>query len=402
MRVAEVARSLLGIGGPPVEQRTDGPEHTNEVYRLRRSTSLSYDGAMAHGAVYACVDLLVRLVAWQMPVEVTRNGQPVAPPTIIANPDPQPQMFAQHWRAQAIESAAMRGYVAGVPTSVERDGRVRQMMLLHPDEVSWARKDGRTTWRVNGKPAELVQLGGDLWIAPGPRVAPGAPVGMSVLRYAREQVALGLAATKFGRDFFSAGGLPVSHMKVDEPTVPEPVAELLKARMLAATADRSPLVTGNKVSLDAIRITAEESQFLETVKANVQMVCMFHGIPPESIGGSSGDSLTYANVEGRSLQLLTNTVGAWMQWLEAVLTSLTTRPTVATLDPEAMLRTGVPTLYSTATQAAGRGGPAILTVNEARAMVGYGPHPDGDGLYVPSSVSPAGGDPFSTGGGAQP
>jgi hypothetical protein len=334
-----------------------------------------------------------------MPVGVQRDGRPVPSPTIIANPHPEVQMLAQHWYAQIIESTMMRGYAAGLVTSIERSGDVRQIMPIHPDEVRWTRRNGQIRWMVAGKPAELLQLGGELWVAPGPRVAPGCPVGTSVLAYAREQVALGLEAGQFGRDYFIAGGMPVMHVTIDEAEVESDAADDAKARYLAATVGRSPLVTGNKVSLTPIPVTAEDSQFLETVTANVAMVCMFFGIPPESIGGSSGDSMTYANVEGRNLSLLTNTVGAWMVWLEATMTQLMNGQQRAVLDPEALLRTSIPTLYATATQAAGRGGPAILTVNEARALVGYEPHPDGDTLYVPSSVIPTAVEP---GGGTQP
>jgi phage portal protein BeeE len=168
------------------------------------------------------------------------------------------------------------------------------------------------------------------------------------------------------------------------------VAREVKDRFREAVKYREPLVTGAAWKLDTIPVTAEESQFLETISANVADVCMFFGVPPEAIGGSSGDSMTYANVEGRNLALLTNTVGAWMSWLETIYTSLVPGEQRVTLDPEALLRTSVPTLFDTAQKAVGRGNtPGVLTANEARAMVGYGPVPNGDDLYVPVNYSPA-------------
>lgn len=336
--------------------------------RGRRQPSVGWDEAQAHGAVYACVDLLVRIVAWQMPAYV---GDAPARATIVTNPHPLPQMSAQHWRAEMLQSAILRGYAAGIVTEYEANGWPRKVLPLHPDLVSWWDDRGRWRWHADGEAVELWQLGGNLWLAPSPRVAAGQPVGMSVLKYAAQKIDLGLGATKFGRDFFEAGGLPVAHGKInDNPNVTREQAVELKRRILETTRNREPLITGSNFDLSTIPINAEESQFLQTMVANVADVCMYFGIPPEAIGGSSGDSMTYANVEGRNLALLTNTVGAWMSWFEGIFSAMLPEPIAVTLDPEALLRTSVPTLFATARTGFDSG---ILTRDEARSMLGYGP-----------------------------
>lgn len=383
-----VARHFAGTG----ERRAWQPQQAPYgVTRYTGGGTVGYDQALAHGAVYACVDLIVRLVAWQMPVTVTRDGQPtgttqvVAAPTVIANPHPWPHMAAKHWRASVIESTMMRGFAAGVVTETERSGWPRKILPIHPDCVSWDSRGGQIEWKVNRKPAELWSLGGDLWVAPGFRVTAGQPVGRSPLSQAADAIGLGLAARKFGRDFFDAGGLPVSHGKMvtADGNIPEAVATALKARVLAATQNREPLITGSGFTLDPIPINAEESQFLETIQANTAQVCMFFGVPPESIGGTSGDGMTYANVEGRNLQLLTNTAGAWMQWCEEVMTALIPRPQSVDLDPQDLLRTSTPVQFATAAT----GVASVLTKNEGRAMLGYPPHPDGDELPTSGGAS---------------
>jgi len=348
-----------------------------------KHSTVGYDEAQAHGAVYACVDLLVRLVAWQMPAYI---GDVEARATVVANPHPEPQMLAQHWRAEALQSAMLRGYACGLVTEFEASGWPRKVLPLHPDLVSYWDDGGRWRWFADGKPAELWQTGGNLWIMPSPRVAPGLPVGMSVLRYAAQKINLGLSATKFGGDFFDAGGMPVAHGKVTTPdgNVTEAQASILKQRVRQVTRDREPLITGTNFDLSTIPINAEESQFLQTISANDAQVCMFFGIPPEAIGGSSGDSMTYANVEGRNLSLLTNTVGAWMAWFEAMFTSMLPRPQIVKLDPEALLRTSVATLYNTATVGYGSG---LLTLDEGRAFIGMGPAADGGDQYKGPATS---------------
>jgi HK97 family phage portal protein len=353
------------------------------------STSVSYDSAQAHGAVYACVDLLVRLVAWQMPASVSGRVGPL--PMVVANPHPEPQMSGQHWRAQVLESAALRGYAAGLVTSVESSGWPRQILPLHPDLVTWWDDRGRWRWYADGKDVTPWQEGGTLWVAPSPRATPGQPVGRSVLAHAAQQIQLGLGARKFGADFFDSGGMPVAHGKVlNAEEITEPQAEELKRRLLAVTRNREPLISGSNFELTTIPINAEESQFLETIQANTAMVCMYFGIPPESVGGTSGASMTYDNVGAMNVRLLTNTVGSWMNWYEWIYTSMLPRPQNVDLDPSALLRTSTATLYDTAQSGLGAGGsPAVLTQNEAREMVGKGPLPDGDVLYVPSTYVPA-------------
>jgi HK97 family phage portal protein len=326
-----------------------------------------------------------------MPASVA--GQDMDLPEVIGNPHPEPHLAAQHWRAQALESAAMRGFAAGLVTSKETTGWPRQVMPVHPDCVTWYRDygSGRTEWRVEGREVSLWQEGGELWLAPSPRVTPGSPVGKSVLSYASQKVKLGLEASKFGFDYFAAGGLPVSHLKVDDEGVTPAQAAELKQRVMQATRNREPLVSGAELTLAVIDVKAEESQFLETISANVAQVCMFFGIPPESIGGTAGDSLTYQTLEGRNLQLLTNTVGAWMQWLEWVMSSLLPGRLRVDLDPESMLRTSVSMQYDNAQKGVGRGNtPGFLTANEARALLGYEPHAGGDDIYVPVNYGPAG------------
>jgi HK97 family phage portal protein len=355
---------------------------------LSNTTTVGYDQAQTHGAVYACTDLIIRKVAWQMPAYI---GDVLARPTVIVNPHPESHMSAEHWRAQVLESGIARGFAAGLVTSFESSGLPRKILPIHPDLVSWWDDNGRWRWFADGKPVELWQEGGLLWVAPSMRVPPGSPVGRSVISHAASKIRLGLSATKFGRDYFDAQGQPIAHVQAtDQPNIAQGEAQQIKARYKEAVRGREPLVTGAAWKLEMLSVTAEESQFLETIGANVADVCMFFGVPPEAIGGSSGDSMTYANVEGRELSLLVNTIGAWMAWLEGIYTSLVPGGTPVTLDPESMLRTSIPTLFDTAQKAVGRGNtPGVLTANEARAMVGYGPVPDGDDLYVPVNYSPA-------------
>lgn len=353
---------------------------------------VGYDTAQSHRAVYSAIDLLCRLIVWQMPFEAYRKSVRVDLPEIVVNPDPQPQLLAEHWRAGAFEATILRGYACGVVTDASPLGHPTRIHLCHPDALAWDRDrhTGAVTWKLGGEKVDLWQTGGDLWVAPAPRVPPGGVVGLGVLRYARDAIALGLTASRYASDYFGAGGTPIVHAKVtSRKDLDDDQIEVLRSRIVSATQGRQPLVTGSNLELDKLAVTAEDSQFLATIAANVADVAGFFGVPAESIGGQSGGSLTYATVEGRNLELLTNTVGAWMRWWAATLSALTPGVTLK-LDPEALLQTSVRALYETIATGVGRGTPGVLTPNEGRAWLGYGrvDDPAADQLYLPSSVVP--------------
>lgn len=355
--------------------------------------AVTYDRALSHRSVFGAVDLLARLTVWNMPIEAYRNGVKVPLPAIVANPSPDPHLAAEHWRTGALESAALRGFSAGMVTTRDRLGWPVKIRLVHPDLVDWRQdpRTGRTYWRVAGRPAELHQLGGDLWVAPSMRVGPGMPVGLSVIRFAAATIDLGLEARQFAGDYFRAGGLPTVHGKITSRSdLTDEQVEHLRARILEATEGRRPLITGSNLALDKVDISADDAQFLQTAQANVADVAAYFGIPAESIGGTSGSSLTYQTVEGRNLELLTNTVGAWMRWWAVTLGALTPAGTELRLDPEALLQTSVRALYETVATGLGRGTPGVLTPNEAREWLGYDRVDDGeaDTLYRPTSVVP--------------
>lgn len=408
MGVRDLARNLAAGGTrsyllPGGSWTPHDMPHRGQLRPVARSgRAVTYDRALSHRAVYSCVDLLARLIVWNMPIEAYRDGKRTDLPPIVTNPDPQPQLLAAHWRTAGTESAALRGYAAGVVVARDRLGWPTQIQTVHPDAVSWRRTPRGVEWKLGGEPIALHQVGGDLWVAPSMRVPPGGSVGLSVISYAAATIDLGLEAQAFAGDFFRAGGMPVTQAKVtSRGDLNEETIEVIRRRILEATEGRRPLVTGSNVEMAKLDISADDAQFLETGRANVADVAGYFGVPPEIIGGTSGSSLTYATVEGQNLQLLTNTVGAWMNWWAATLEALTPPGVTFRLDPEALLQTSVRALYETVATGLGRGTPGVLTPNEARDWLGYPALPDAeaDQLWRPTSVVPI---PNPTDPGAQP
>ncbi len=280
-----------------------------------------------------------------------------------------------------LESWLLRGYSAGLVVA-ERNGWPEQIQIVHPDQVTWRHDQASgVEWRLDGKVIGSWWDGtGALWVAPSMHATPGMPVGASVLRYAASTIGLGLGAHQFGSDWFVNSAHPSGIISVDTPELTELQATEIKRRWKASVAAREPVALSKVASYETVDVPAEESQFLETIKANKADVCSFFGVPPESIGASSGDSMTYANVEGRNLGLLTNTVGTWLTWFEVSLRRLLQPGHYVKFVPDALLRTSTSARYNAYDKGIRTG---FLTVNEVRAWEELPPVKSGDEILWP-------------------
>jgi HK97 family phage portal protein len=129
-------------------------------------------------------------------------------------------------------------------------------------------------------------------------------LGLSPVAYARQAIGLGLAVERFGASFFGDGASP-SGLLTTNTMIGDEQAEVLneKWKSIHGKKRKTALLTGD-LKWTPISIAPEESQFVETCKLNVAQIARVFGVPPEMIGGESGQSLTYANIESRALHFL--------------------------------------------------------------------------------------------------
>lgn len=298
------------------------------------------DQALRLGAVWRSVNLIADLVAG-FPVDAYRKqGRvrvPVETPPLLT--DPAPETLDLDWRRGVVVSWLLRGNAAGIVAATDRLGYPTVIELAHPDELTIRRERGRYRYRLAGQDRELYPRG-DLWHVPAFTV-PGSRIGLSPITYAADSIGLGLAVRQFGAEWFRDGAHPTS-VVTTEQEVSQDLARLIKSRIVEATrGNREPAVLGAGLEWKQIQIAPEESQFLETTRANVADVARYFGVPPELIGGESGGSLTYANVEQRGLDLLTYTISAWVLRLEGSLTRLLPRGQFVKCNVDSLLRTSL-------------------------------------------------------------
>lgn len=321
--------------------------------------NVSADSALRLTAVWSCVRLLSDTVS-TLPIDVYRNGEKVATPPILVSPTAG--QSRPDWVYQVMVSLLLRGNAYGLITA--RSGATMlpaQVDLVNPDVVSVS--------QINGGPVEY-RIGGrtysrdDVWHVRAYPL-PGLLTGLSPVEYARQAIGLGLAAEKFGAQFFGGGATP-SGILSSERSLSSQQTDTLAARWRAMHEGRhrTAILSGD-LKFTPVSIAPDESQFLETQKFTVAQVARIFGVPPEMVGGESGGSLTYANVESRALDFLRYSLQPWFIRLETALSELLPRQQTVKFNPEGLLRATTKERYDAHKVALDAG---FLTVDEVRAL----------------------------------
>jgi HK97 family phage portal protein len=165
--------------------------------------AVSTDQALRLSAVWACIRLLADCIS-TLPLHAYRGDDQLdeLPPLLR---EPAAGTPLHDWLYQAVVSLLTRGNVYGIVTA--RSGATMlpsQVELAHPDKVAASTDtDGVTTWRLGGEELDRA----DLWHVRAYSF-PGAVLGLSPIEYARQTLGLGLAAEKFGAQFFGDGATP--------------------------------------------------------------------------------------------------------------------------------------------------------------------------------------------------
>lgn len=264
-----------------------------------------------------------------------------------------------------------------------RNGTATAIDLWSPDDVTLTpdpNDASKVVWRNNGKmvPTE------DVWhkrVYP----APGRVMGLSPIALHAVTIGQGLYAQNFGAQWFLDGAHPSSVLTNDRTAeIDQTTANTVKQRFLAAVrGSREPVVLGNGWKYQQIQIAPAESQFLETQEYTAAECARIYGPGmPEILGYKVGNSMTYANIEQRSVDLLTYTIDPWLVRVERMLSELLPAPQYVRFDRKALLRTDALTRFQKHQFALKNG---LQYINEIRANEeDLAPVPWGNEPYLPA------------------
>ena len=255
------------------------------------------DKALRIVAVYAAVSLIADLFA-TLPQSLYRSINELhkkqSLPAWLANPDPRVGVFT--WRYQYVTSLKLRGNAYGLVLT-GAGGRVTGIRWLHPDKVRVDENDpSGPRYYVNGSSQALTLFsqGGNI-IHIAEFVQPGSVIGLSPIAYFKQVFETAEYAMGYGHDWFEKSSIPPALLMSKNRLKPGQAAE---AKQLFKDSAADGLVT-----LDAewdyktLTIAPEEAQFLQTIKATATLIANIFRVAPDDIGGETGSSRTYGNLQ---------------------------------------------------------------------------------------------------------
>jgi len=296
--------------------------------------------AMQHSAVWASVNLIAGSIS-TLPLAAYRRGErdplPDLPPILRA---PSAGWSLPEFTYALLQSLLLRGNAYGL--IVDRAGAgllPSQVELLAPDRVT-VEANGRIIYRIDGQEVDPASV----WHVRA-FTAPGQVLGLSPIAHARQAIGLGLAAERYAAKDVQGGATsrrPHQRPGHQAGTRRPAQGPLAGAVPRGRTRDRRPR---QRRPLPGGQHPARGSPIPGDDRANVATIARYFGVQPELIGGESGGSLTYANVEQRALDFLTFGLRPWLVRLEVALSALLSSTTTVKFNAAALVRTDLLTRY---------------------------------------------------------
>jgi HK97 family phage portal protein len=364
--------AVAGADAQTLNAYTNGDDYwyTPRASPTMAGVTIDTEKAITISTVFACVRVIAETIA-TLPLDIYRrnaDGSKQKDPKhrlqSTLHSQANPNMTAVDFREMMTALALMRG--AAYAYIDEQDEESPWLYPLHPDlmEVRRYGEYGQVVRYFYGRekkeiPAEnLVKLRGF--------------DGIGLVNIARESMALTLATEQYGSRFFGQGQRPVGFLSVPQndkrvPMKDETFERIRKQlRELYAGIDKAHqiAVLEDGVTWQAMGLSAEQSQFLETRRFQTEEIARWFRVQPHKIGHL--DKATYSNIEQQSIEFVTDTLRPWMvRWEQTIRRDLIGEPDFfAEHNADAILRGDAASRYTAYATAIDKG---IMSPNEVRA-----------------------------------
>lgn len=368
MGLREAWRGLFTPAAAPEEERAS--YHAPSVPAWISSASLpivTTSTAAQSVAIRSTVDLIASITS-ELPIDVYsgRGGKrkEVTTPGNLEDPGGD-STGREDWGYRLLQSWLLAGNIYGDVIDWLGDS-LATCDLINPDQVTASVVDGKVVWRVSGREVTNVRNFKHWRVNP----VAGRVLGLSPIEHHAAIIGVSLAATRFGRQWFTDGAHPGGMLAHDGDLDPEQAA-IAKARFLAAQGGSEPIVLGGKWTWSDIQISPEESQFLETQgMSEAQCARIFGPGFAEILGYETGQKMTYSNVVERRQDLLVLGLSRWFRRYERILSLFTPPGQWVEVNRDALLETTTMQRYAAHKSALDAG---WRTINEIREIENLDP-----------------------------
>lgn len=307
-------------------------EELAEWLTERQGVVVNPDTALRLAAVYSCIYLLASSVA-QLPLNVLRRqGENIEagtdhPAHYLLHDEPNMWQTSYKWRetAQGHVCGHGNGYSSAVRS---RRGELQSLQMHLPQETTLVKNGGRWIY------ATLDEDGRPLAVAPEDMVhiralGSSGKLGISPIRQHADTIGLGLAAMRYGQEFFEGGGRATGLVTVKQGALNKDSWERLKSAWQRAVGTLSQsknktLLLPADLDYKALTIAPEDAQFLDTRKLTRSEIAGLFNVPAHMINDL--EKATFSNISEQAIQFVRHTIMPWVvNWEQELNRKLFTR-----------------------------------------------------------------------------
>ena len=187
------------------------------------------------------------------------------------------------------------------------------LYLIHPDEVKVILKDGNLIYEVkeqgNYDASDIIHI---------PDMALDGIIGQSRISAARDNIALGIAAQTYGKNFMESGGKisgVLTHPGQLGPEAMQSLSEQWHRTYHSGYAGSfKTAVLEEGMSYKPIQLKPDEAQFLATRQFSILEVARIMRTPPHMLADLS--RATFSNIEHQSIEFVTHTINPLIKKIE--------------------------------------------------------------------------------------
>lgn len=345
-------------------------------------SSVSRERALSVVPFYAGVRLIAETVS-SLPIGGHRNTSggriQIDTPRFIR--EPIDGSTTPEWLQRGLTSALVQGAACGHVTNVDRMGRPDGVIWVNPDRVRLVveRPKVSPTFYLDGREIDSKEM-----IYVPAFVLPGKPEGVNPIRAFATTFDGAREVQEARRQVAKRRQVPGVWLRNTKRTLDGTTADVVATRAESKLRSGGVFASGADWELSVPKLPAQDVAFLESIKADANMIAAILTVPPELIGGTTGGSLTYNTVEGQLNWILTLTTRTWITKFEAAFTRAMQPGDYIKFRPDAVVRTDLKTRHEIFEIDRRIG---LRNLDELRDLEDLQPLPDGAGQsYTPLAL----------------
>lgn len=389
-----LARALYNMFRPRSGPSSASDFWYNALAGAMSNTVATPDTALRVSAVWACCRVLcnavasIPLVLYERLPDGGKRRASDHPLYGLLHDRPNEWQSSYEFREMMQLHLLLRGnaYAVIVP---DMQGNVAQLLPLHPDRVQVDRiSNGRLRYTVRRQNGEHVVYAQDeIFHIRG--LSSDGMVGLSPIDAMRNAVSAALATDRHAERVFTQAARPAGVLEIPasmQDKAMENVRRSWQETYGGAENAGKVAILREGMKFNAIGMTAEDSQFIETRQYQVTDIARIMGVPPHLIGDLS--RATFSNVEQQSLDFILHSARPWyVRWESRIgLDLLAEEDVFAEFLIDAYLRGDTASRYAAHATAINNG---WMSRNEVRVIENLNPVDGLDGYLVPLNMATA-------------